>query len=59
MRLAETKSTAGRRTIPLPKFAIKMPQKRRHLPYFGEQTVSATSHARNQACVVEYAFRTL
>jgi integrase len=39
MRLDETKSTAGRRILPLPKFAIAMLQKRTHLPYFGEQTV--------------------
>nr|WP_272952244.1 site-specific integrase [Mycolicibacterium vanbaalenii] len=45
MRVDETKSTAGRRTLPLPKFAIEMLQKRRHLPYFGEQTVIFPSTA--------------
>jgi integrase len=43
-RLDETKSTA-RRTIPLPKFAIEMLHRRRHLPYFGEQTVIFPSTA--------------
>lgn len=45
MRVDETKSTAGRRTLPLPKFAIEMLQKRRHLPYLGEQEVIFPSTA--------------
>lgn len=32
LRVDETKSTAGRRTLPLPQFATEMLQKRRHLP---------------------------
>lgn len=45
MRVDETKSAAGRRTIPLPRFAVEMLQKRRHLPYLGEQTVIFPSTA--------------
>jgi hypothetical protein len=45
LRVDETKSAAGRRTIPLPKFAVEMLQKRRHLPYLGEQTVIFPSTA--------------
>lgn len=36
---------AGRRTIPLPKFAIEMLQRRKDLPYFGEQKVIFPSTA--------------
>jgi len=39
LRVDETKSTAGRRTIPLPRFAIDMLEKRRQLPYVGQQPV--------------------
>jgi integrase len=39
LRVDETKSTAGRRTIPLPRFAIDILEKRRQLPYVGEQPV--------------------
>lgn len=45
MRVDETKSTAGRRTLPLPKFAIEMLQERRHLPYLGGQEVIFRSTA--------------
>jgi integrase len=45
LRVDETKSAAGRRTIPLPRFAVEMLQKRRHLPYLGEQTVIFPSTA--------------
>jgi integrase len=45
MRVDETKSAAGRRTIPLPRFAVEMLQRRRHLPYRGEQTVIFPSTA--------------
>lgn len=45
LRVDETKSAAGCRTIPLPKFAVVMLQKRRHLPYLGEQTVIFPSTA--------------
>jgi integrase len=34
-RVDETKSAAGRRTIPLPRFAIDMLARRRRLPYLG------------------------
>ncbi len=36
-RVDETKSAAGRRIIPLPRFAIDMLAQRRRLPYLGEQ----------------------
>lgn len=39
LRVDETKSTAGRRTIPLPRFAIDMLEKRRQLPYLSQQPV--------------------
>ena len=45
LRVDGTKSAAGRRTIPLPGFAVEMLQKRRHLPYLGEQTVIFPSAA--------------
>lgn len=45
LRVDETKSTAGRRTIPLPKFAADMLLKRRHVPYLGEQVVIFPSTA--------------
>jgi len=32
----ETKSAAGRGTVPLPRFAIDMLEKRRQLPYVGQ-----------------------
>lgn len=35
----ETKTAAGRRTIPLPTFAITALRKRRKLPFLGEQPV--------------------
>lgn len=44
-RVDETKSAAGRRTIPLPKFAVDMLRKRRQLPYLGEQAVIFPSTA--------------
>ncbi|MFN6554248.1 site-specific integrase [Mycolicibacterium septicum] len=44
-RIEETKSVAGRRTIPLPKFAIEMLQRRKDVPYFGEQKVIFPSTA--------------
>jgi integrase len=45
LRIDETKSAAGRRTIPLPKFAIETLQNRRLLPYLGEQAVIFPSTA--------------
>jgi integrase len=45
LRVDETKSGAGRRTIPLPKFAADMLIKRRQLPYLGEQAVIFPSTA--------------
>lgn len=47
LRVDETKSVAGRRTIPLPRFAVEMLQKRRHLPYLGEQTRDLPVHRRH------------
>lgn len=45
LRVEETKSAAGRRTIPLPKFAVEMLHKRRNLPYLGEQMIIFPSTA--------------
>ena len=45
VRVDETKSAAGRRTIPLPRFAIDMLAQRRQLPYLGEQTIIFPSTA--------------
>jgi integrase len=44
-RIDDTKSDAGKRTIPLPQFAITVLTERRHLPYLGEQTVIFPSTA--------------
>ncbi|MFZ0905114.1 MAG: site-specific integrase [Mycobacterium sp.] len=38
-RVDETKSAASRRTIPLPRFAIEMLERRRRLPYLGQQAM--------------------
>jgi integrase len=38
-RVEETKSAASRRTIPLPRFAIDMLERRRRLPYLGQQAM--------------------
>ncbi len=38
-RVDETKSAAGRRTVPLPQFAAAMLRDRRALPYLGEQVM--------------------
>jgi integrase len=45
LRVDETKSAAGRRTIPLPKFAVEILLKRRQLPYLGEQIIIFPSTA--------------
>jgi integrase len=45
VRVAETKSAAGRRTLVLPRFAVDMLRARRRLPYLGEQTVIFPSTA--------------
>lgn len=44
-RVDETKSAAGRRTIPLPQFAIATLRQHRTLPYLGEQTLIFPSTA--------------
>jgi integrase len=44
-RVDETKSAAGRRTVPVPQFAAQMLQIRQHLPYRGEQAVIFPSTA--------------
>ena len=44
-RFDETKSAAGRRTVPLPRFAVDTLQNRRHLPYLGQQVVIFPSTA--------------
>ena len=38
-RVDETKSAAGRRTVPLPQFAVATLRDRRTQPYFGRQAV--------------------
>jgi integrase len=45
MRADETKSAAGRRTIPLPPFAVDMLRGRRRLPYLGERPIIFPSTA--------------
>lgn len=45
LRVDETKSAAGRRTIPLPRFAVDMLRARRRLPYLGEQAIIFPSTA--------------
>lgn len=44
-RYSATKSKAGRRTLPLPQFAIDMLAERRHKPYMGEQQMIFPSTA--------------
>ena len=39
MRIDETKTAAGRRTVPLPSFAVAVLSARRGRPYLGEQTM--------------------
>jgi integrase len=41
----ETKTTAGRRTVPLPKFAVEVLVERRERPFLGEQTMIFPSMA--------------
>lgn len=45
LRVGETKSAAGHRTIPLPRFAIDMLENRRRLSYLGQQPVIFPSTA--------------
>src|SRR5271168_2376982 len=45
MRVDETKSAAGRRTLPLPSFAVAVLSARRSLPYLGQQTMVFPSNA--------------
>jgi integrase len=47
LRVDETKSAAGRRTIPLPRFAVEILQKRRLLPYLGERGNHLPVHSRH------------
>jgi integrase len=44
-RVDETRSAAGQRTVPLPRFAVEMLQRRRTLEYFREQPVIFPSTA--------------
>jgi integrase len=44
-RMDETKTAAGRRTLPLPRFAVDMLRPRRAVPYIGEQSVIFPSTA--------------
>jgi integrase len=44
-RVGETKSAAGRRTVPLPRFAVEMLRNRRTLPYLGQQAMIFPSTA--------------
>jgi len=45
VRVDETKTAAGRRTLPLPRFAVDILSARRAVPYFGEQPVIFPSTA--------------
>jgi len=45
VRVAETKTAAGRRTLVLPRFAVDMLTARRRLPYLGEQAMIFPSTA--------------
>ena len=45
VRIDETKTTAGRRTIPLPKFAVEILKQRRGREYLGEQPMIFPSTA--------------
>ncbi len=45
MRIDETKTASGRRTIPLPRFAVETLQERRIHPYFGALTMIFPSTA--------------
>ena len=45
VRVDGTKTAAGRRTLPLPRFAVDMLSARRAVPYFGEQHVIFPSTA--------------
>ena len=45
VRFSETKTAAGARTLPLPRFAVDMLRARRTLPYLGEQLVIFPSTA--------------
>jgi integrase len=45
MRIDDTKTAAGRRTLPLPAFAATVLTARRGVPYFGEQTMIFPSTA--------------
>jgi integrase len=50
VRVDETKTAAGRRTIPLPKFAVETLQSRRALPYLGEQSMIFPSTSGTLRC---------
>jgi integrase len=45
LRIDETKTAAGRRTLPLPSFAVTVLKARRELPYLGQQTMIFPSTA--------------
>jgi integrase len=45
MRIDETKSAAGKRTLPLPRFAVDALTARRRLPFFGDQAMIFPSSA--------------
>jgi integrase len=45
MRIDETKTAAGRRTLPLPSFAVTVLAARRSLPYLGQQSMVFPSTA--------------
>jgi integrase len=69
VRVDETKTTAGRRTIPLPKFAVEILNQRRERPYLGEQAMifhllrghgatPTTSVPVGRGCATNSAYRT-
>ena len=45
MRIDETKTAAGRRTLPLPSFAVTVLSARRSVPYLGQQPMVFPSMA--------------
>jgi hypothetical protein len=45
MRIDETKTAAGRRTLRLPSFAVKVLEARRSTPYLGQQSMVFLSTA--------------
>ena len=49
IRVDETKTASGRRTLPLPRFAVMALQERRNTPFLGEQDGDLPLHVGNPA----------